>query len=526
MHDPTTISRGLRRARPAILAIALTLASLPALALEVTGAFTAWWGQPDQQNHGLIISVSELPSGEKTAAMFWAHYIDGEPSWLFAQGDIDGDTINADVYRFEGINFMDPPDPDGQFGEVVGTMDVQFADCDNGHVVFDTSDPETGAGEFDIVRLTNQPGTDCTGGISDDEEDGELPQHFEIDLVPTDIQPDASGTAEFESSPGAAAFTVEVEDLIDGTYELRVGEDIVGAIEVIDGEGEIEFRSPQIEGTELLDFDPRDQIIDVLGDGEVVLTGLAPEQGDFPGNGPPPFDTPAIGTLDIEVDFVNDGVYPEGSADAEFEMAGNRVAFDIRVFDVPAGTYPVFVGGIKRGDLEVTEDDDGETSGELEWRFPPTGDQAFFDFDPRGQTIEIFEATTRIFHVDFPDEQADDGRPGDGEVRIDLSLELDNLGVHPDASATADYSVRGARREFEVEVEDAPVGVYQLAVGGEVRADVEVIEVGDGTRGSVELVVPGGPPGAPMLNFDPRGQLVEILEDGTAILSGTFPDED
>ncbi|HKL50547.1 MAG TPA: hypothetical protein VJ908_05225 [Wenzhouxiangellaceae bacterium] len=411
MPYPQNLSRLLCRTA-AVSAIAISAFS--ANALEVTGGFTGWWGQPDQQNHGLIVSISRLPSGEKTGVLYWAHFDDeGNPSWLFAQGDIDDDMIDARVFAFEGITFMQGQDPDANFGEPVGSMEVVFSDCVTGEVTFDTT--AVGAGSFQIQRLTDQPGAECSGGISDDMGPGSLPEQFEIALAPTDVIPGARGTAEFKATPGHAEFEVEIEQVPAGEFELQVGGESRGLITVVDtgtGSGEIEFRSPAGDDQLLLDFDPRDQIIDVLLGGQVVLTALAPEEGDFPGN-PPAFDLPIRGTLELELELVNEGVFADGEAGAEFEMRKNRAEFEIEVSDIPAGTYPVFIGGINQADITVQEDDMGETGGDLEFAFPYGGVEPL-DFDPRGQSIEIFEGATLLFSGQFPEGEPDDDGNGPG----------------------------------------------------------------------------------------------------------------
>lgn len=397
-------------------ASAIALCALSAQALEVTGGFTGWWGQPDQQNHGLIVSVSRLPSGEKTGVLYWAHFDEaGNPSWLFAQGDIEDDMIMAEVFSFDGITFMQNQDDSANFGEAIGTMNVQFESCLEGNVQFTTDDSTVGAGEFRIERLTNQPGAVCSGGIGDDFSSRDLPEGFEIALVPTDVIPDASGKAEFKATPGSAKFEVEIEQVPAGEFELQVGGETRGLITVVNtstGEGEIEFRSPAGEGQLLLDFDPRDQIIDVLLDGQVVLTALAPEEGDFPGN-PPAFDLPIRGDLELELELTNEGVFPEGEAEAEFEMSRNRAEFEVEVSNIPTGTYPVFIGGINQGNITVEEDDLGETDGELEFAFPPSGVNPL-DFDPRGQSIEILQGATLLFSGQFPEGEPENGGNGPG----------------------------------------------------------------------------------------------------------------
>lgn len=529
---------------------ALLAAASSAAALEVTGSFTGWWGQPEQQNHGVIVSVSQLPNGEKTGVLYWAHFDDtGQPSWLFAQGDIDDASIEADVYAFDGITFMQSEDPAANFGDQVGTMEVTFSDCLNGTVTFDTT--TVGAGQFPIQRLTNQPGTVCTGGLADDFRPDGLPQEFTIALAPTGVIPDAEGTAELDLVPGRADFSVEIGNVPAGDYDVVVGGETEGTITVVatsTGGGEIEFRSPQTPGKELLDFDPRDKIIDVVSGGDVILTALAPEEGDFVGNGPPPFDTPANQHLEIEFELTNQGVYPDGSAEAEFEMNGPRVDFEVEVEDIPVGTYPLYVGGIKRGDIEVTEDDLGDTRGEIEFRFPPSEGEGFFDFDPRGETLEILEGATVLFSGEFPDEGGngpgdddngqgppdhagppdDDGPPDhagppeNGDDVTEINVAMNNTGVYPDGSAEAEFEARNEHREFEVEVEDVPAGSYDLAVGGTIEGVIDVFDTGSGTEGEISFEDPADAD-EELLDFDPRGQTIEVLEGSTVVFTVDFP---
>jgi len=509
--------------RVAVLVLALLLGT-SAGALEVTGGFTGWWGQPEQQNHGVIVAVSRLPSGEKTGVLYWAHFDEeGNPSWLFAQGDIDDNRIDARVFEFDGITFMQTQEDGVNFGEQVGTMRVTFSDCMNGTVVFDTS--VVGSGEFPIARLTNQPGAECSGGLSDDFGPNDRPQEFEIALVATGLQPEASGRAELDLRPGRADFEVGIQDVTPGDYELQIDGEAVGSItaeETDDGvSGRIEFRSPVTPGKELLDFDPRGAIIDVLLDGQIVLTALAPEQGDFLGNGPPPFDTPAIGSLTIEAEFDNPGVFPEGSAHARFEISGPRVDFDVEVESIPAGTYPLFVAGIKRGDIVVTEGEDGATSGELEFRFPPSAGQSFFDFDPRGKRLEIIDGATVLFSLDFPAEgEADEDMRGARRT----TLELDNAGVLADAEAEAERFETRAFVRFEVELTGAPVGDYIVNVGGAERGTLSVAGDDDGdTFGRLRFRDPAVGNHLP-LDFEPRGADIEIVQDTTPVFTGSFPE--
>jgi len=517
--------------------LALAIVSGQALALEVTGSFTGWWGQPDHENQGLIVSVSQLPSGGKTGVIYWANYDDqGKPTWFFAQGDIQGDKILADLYQFEGVTFLQPDDPDNNPGEIVGTLEVQFSNCVDGNVSFDTPNVIVGTGGFRVSRLTNQPGTNCSGGVSDNTPPTSLPEEFRVQLVSTGVIGGAGGKADFESRPGRTDFSVEIEDVPAGAYSLQVGGVSRGTIDVVDTvngpEGEIEFRSPSEPGKVLLDFDPRGQIIEVLQGSTVVLESIAPDSGGIPGSdqGNPP----AFGDSEIEVSLVNAGAFPAGSGDAEFEQESNRVDFDVEIEDVPAGGYTLAVGGVERGTIQVVNTVNGPEGG-LEFRFPAEPGKLPLDFDPRGQLIEVSDSSGLVFSVNFPsagggdDDDSgggDDDDSGGGDDSADpgeIEVSLNNAGVFPAASGDARYRIDDdGERDFDVEIEDLPVGDYDLVVGGVQRGTITVVPGDDGNEGEIEFGNPVDDDELP-LDFDPRGELIEIFDGGTLIFSVNFP---
>lgn len=508
-------------------ALLMMILAAPAAAVEVTGSFSGWWDQPEQQNHGLIVVITGANTGIKTGAVYWAHYDDqGNPSWLLAEGDIIGDTIDATVYEVDGVSFGQPADPDANNVEPIGTMQIQFDDCNSGNVTYDTINVIVGTGGFPISRLSNQPGAPCSGGIGDDVPPGTVPEEFEIDLLSTGLIAGAEGEAEFELDSSRVEFSVEIEDVPAGSYRLEVGGIDRGEIIVdsSDDEGEIEFRSPASPGHILLDFDPRGQTIDVRNDVDIILTAVAPESGTIPGDGegnPPPF-----GNSEIEVDLTNEGVYPAGEAEAELEQEPNRVDFEVELEDVPVGSYALVVDGIERGQIQVVADDD-ETEGELEFRFPYEAGKLPLDFDPRGVLVEIFDGGTRLFWTSFPEEAIGDdddddngGAPG-GEIEIEI--DLTNTGVYPSGSGDAEFDQDSEGTEFEVEIEDVPVGSYTLEVGGVARGTIEVVTDDDETEGEIKFADPVDDDDELPLDFDPRGQLIEVLEGNTVIFSADFP---
>jgi hypothetical protein len=100
------------------------------------------------------------------------------------------------------------------------------------------------------------------------------------DLLNSGLIPAASGEAEWEMSSDRVEFTVEIEDVPPGSYDLVVGGENVGTIIAVDMHGSvfgiIHFRDPEGYGKAHLDFDPRGQNIQILSQGDVVL------EVDFP----------------------------------------------------------------------------------------------------------------------------------------------------------------------------------------------------------------------------------------------------
>ena len=116
----------------------------------------------------------------------------------------------------------------------------------------------------------------------DEEEEDEEEVEIEIDLNNTGPDSDATGEVEFEKETDKAAFTVEVEDLTMGTYEVVVADTARGELDVRGDvvEAEIEFRRPSEEGHPPLDFDPRGQRVAVQRDGTPYLEGTLPTTAD------------------------------------------------------------------------------------------------------------------------------------------------------------------------------------------------------------------------------------------------------
>lgn len=219
--------------------------------------------------------------------------------------------------------------------------------------------------------------------------------------------------------------------------------------------------------------------------------------------------------------FTNTGVAPAASGKARFEERSDRSDFKVEAEDLPIGDYSLRVAGTERATLTVSTSANG-TEGEVEFRSPVEPGKILLDFDPRGQRVEIAQGSTVFLTTKMGTESGggggDNGGAGGTVSRYELRVE----GAHdgPEFKAVLDAGTR--QSEFRVELEDVAAGSYTLNVGGTDRGTIDVVAVQGGTEGEIEFRDPVEPNHLP-LDFDPRGQIVQILSGGSVILSGTFP---
>jgi hypothetical protein len=403
-------------------------ASIAAHEMIVTRHFSGLWDQPEQESQGISLQIVHQDDGPPSAVAYWFTYgADMQTAWFLGVGNLVNDRIEMELFRASGVGFMQPDAPGDAQVVKIGTMMMTFQHCDQGTVDFSSTDEEVGSGSFPIARLTWIHNTNCSGGVSDDFHAGAMHREQRVELTPARGGINGSGHADLEMSAGHMEFEVEVEDMPDGSYNLFVGPHNRGEIPVTGGMGRLEFRSPGESGRQLLNFDPRDMTIEVHdGQGAALTSGgatFSDDDYDHQHN----FDC-SVGSgrgggmggggmggghhgedcvdesefVEIEVDMLNTGVIARADGEAEWEMHHRHVEFKVEIKDVPAGPYPLVVGGEEVGTIQAI-DDDGEVRGELEFRDPQRVGTEHLDFDPRGQLIEVLQVGDTVLQADFPE---------------------------------------------------------------------------------------------------------------------------
>lgn len=193
-------------------------------------------------------------------------------------------------------------------------------------------------------------------------------------LTPTASAPaGAKAEAKFEEDDdGEQKFKVELEDVAVGTYKVWVASLERGEIEVEladdDTEGEIEFEDGE------LDFDPRDQLVEIKNTGGTVL--FSHNFGSGSASTPP-----GAGEVEATFPLFSTGVLAAPArAKMEFKRdEDGEQSFEVELEDAPAGNYILFVGAADKGVIPPGLEGDYEIEFE----------DGTLDFDPRGQSISI-----------------------------------------------------------------------------------------------------------------------------------------
>lgn len=521
--------------------------------LIITKSFTGGWYDPEKNGQGFLLEIIKSNDQKKALTTWFTFDTVGNQYWLIGVGEIEDQSINFQMLLPEGGRFGDSHNPDNITNTVWGQIKFTFDDCNNGTVSWNPVISGFSAGSMPITRNTLINNLNCTGGLFDELGDTLSESEVITALQPTGFDADASGKTKYEQRADRVEFSVKIEDLDTGIYQLLVGGENKGSIEVVvtgtgSTEGEIEFRDPIEPGKLLLDFSPQDQVIDIIQNGVIYLSSAGSSDGGNNG-GNTSQEAPPFGDSETDVYMVNTGIYPLGQAEAKLKQRPERVDFKLEIEDIPLGFYDFNIDGEVQGILEVIQTAVG-LAGELEFSNPVEAGKELLDFNPFGAMLSVTQGPDTLFTLNFPlspgtgnndadddcdgnsnddncdfgggdddcssipsGDDCDDGNSGNNQA-VEVEVNFNNTGVDSAASGSVNYEVRSDRRDFKVEVEDLEFGTYQLVVGSQIITSFEVNTV------ETELEFRDPPEaGKLLLNFDPLNQVIEIKQGSIVYLS-------
>lgn len=254
-----------------------------------------------------------------------------------------------------------------------------------------------------------------------------------------------------------------------------------------------------------------------LGAGEIPLTRLSNTFGS-PCTGTLVDDRRTSETLQTEQTSVSAGI----SVGTRYREEADKISSKVTALG-PAATignrYQVWILGAKRAEL-VFLSSGGESEAEVEFASQAEVGKLPLTFDPRGAAVELRLAGTRTQPGSGgTTPSAGNTAPpfGNSDQRVGLQFSPAFAG----GSGDAKLERLSNKVNFDVEIEDVPIGVYSVQVGGVHRGNLLVSMQNGRNKGELEFSNPQDV-GKPILNFDPRGQLVQVKLGAEVVASVTF----
>ena len=205
------------------------------------------------------------------------------------------------------------------------------------------------------------------------------------------------------------------------------------------------------------------------------------------------------------------------SVSTRYREEPGKISFKITARGTAAqagARYQVWISGAQRAELQLMASG-GESEAEVEFASPAQPGKLSLTFDPRGATIELRAAGGSVV---TPPVTGNGAPPfGDSDQRVSLNF----TSAFNRGSGEARLKRLSNKVSFSVEVEDVPIGTYGIRVANVHRGTLLVSAQNGRNKGELEFSNPQDA-GKPLLNFDPRGQVVQVLSGIDTVASVTF----
>lgn len=340
----------------------------------------------------------------------------------------------------------------------------------------------------------------------------------------TGAEADASGKMRFKLGETEATLELKLEGLAEATEYRLLASGVEQASFTTDdgGQAKLGFVTPHSDGDERrpLEFDPRTKEITVERDDTVVL------RADLLGSTAEKFRIKDRTELEPEPDA-------EGSAEARFDVKPNgRRELGIKLRGAIEGEYTVVVSdspeneGVERGVFEANSGGSGKISFLFKQGNKPVKEKGkgharrkALDFDPFTAFLELFsvdgeEDADELVYSGFMLAQL----PG-LTVCDPVDVTLGPVGLSGGGSLEAIFTIASdCERELFISLESVAEREHDVFIGDAGPIPIP-ISSGDG-----DVTLSTEPEGGDLpLDFDPRGDPVEVFDGDTQLFDGTFP---
>lgn len=228
---------------------------------------------------------------------------------------------------------------------------------------------------------------------------------------------------------------------------------------------------------------------------------------------------PKTGHSEIHTKMVASSADPYARGMAHYKVAGGRSRFHLTLQNLAPGAYELELDGTSVAFFSVSPSSDGTggTSAVVQLKSAKGGPS----FDPRGHRLSVSSGGVAHLTSNFPSSHKE------AMATVDIRATFDNMGVQPEASCVAHYRSKLGQTRFSVGVEGLASGSYDLFVGGVLEGSLAVDSMGESelrfdTRLSDDDAH-GDNGDELLLTFEPRGQLLQVEQQGVVVLQVGFP---
>ena len=239
-------------------------------------------------------------------------------------------------------------------------------------------------------------------------------------------------------------------------------------------------------------------------------------------------DTPSSAKpIQMEVDLgpAREGITGKGKA--KFWERVDRSDFHVSAEDIPDNVYDIMICDplVMVGTLTVAG---GE--GQTQFRSPDPAGKELLSFNPRGCVIELHDVAGAVLASGedvLAEKDKGNNGGGNGNGKMEIEVDLHNNGEYPEAEGEASYLEKNNSVEFEVEIKGVPMGTYPLWVDYVLRGEIYVAPDDDDDddilKGKLRFSNPQKEE-RELLDFEPRGELIQVYDGGTLIFDVFFPE--
>lgn len=357
-----------------------------------------------------------------------------------------------------------------------------------------------------------------------------------VQLQRSAIESRASGDILLQMNGHRSILRLRVRDLDPESEYLLLADDLERARLMTDsqGKGTLLLRFPPLAGGQALDFDPRGKRISVSDGSQDRLSAVVSG----------PLEPRRIQLMEFA------GIPPsDPGASGRAQAAYRTFPLECRIFklslrNVASGSYQVLVDGAPVGEVEA---DAGGRATIRFWSAPfpgsfcpqlrnggrgasasPSNVWESLDFEPRGAQVEVVRDDEVLFagpmraQVALPDE-------AEACPEVDIQVDLTPAFGFGSGDAVLTSEDGGCDHEFRVTVRGVPTATYGLWVAGAIVGTVPVRNWSGEPIGETRFDTHPDEPAELPLEFDPRGELIEIRRPvstpSTLYMHGSFPDE-